>query len=103
MGATHLYTVLLIRYDRGMGRAKLIGPATTFIAGELRAQQARKEWSLDQIAERSGVSRSTVDRALKGDSALSIETLMALCDGMGLDLVTLMVEAQRHVAEAHDS
>jgi len=63
----------------------LNGPATQWIAGELRAQRSRRQWTLDDIAERSGVARSTVDRALKGEGTLAIETLIALCDGMGLD------------------
>lgn len=87
--------MLLFRYGVGMGRESLIGPATAYIAAELRAQQARHRWSLDVIAERTGVSRSTVDRALKGKSALAVEVLIPLCIGMGLDPAKILTEAAK--------
>lgn len=80
-------------YSHGMGKTPLVGPATTYIAGELRAQQARKGWTLDEIADASGVGRSTVNRALKGQSAIAVEILIPLCAGMGLDAVRLLDEA----------
>lgn len=52
-------------------------------------------WTLDQIAERSGVARPTVNRALKGESAIAIEVLIPLCAGMGLDVVKLVAEASK--------
>lgn len=76
-----------------MGLVKKVGPATEYIAGELRAQQARNGWTLDDIAARTGVDRSTVQRALKGASAIAAEVLVALCVGMGVDLSSLMREA----------
>ena len=76
-----------------MGRTALTGPATEYIAGELRAQQARRGWTLDDVVERTGVKRSTVDRAFRGQSAIAVEVLISLCAGMGLDLVELVREA----------
>lgn len=85
-----------IGYVADMGRQSLIGPATEYIAGELRAQQARHSWSLDTIAERTGIARSTVDRALKGKSALAVEILIPLAAGMGLDPAKLLTDAAKH-------
>lgn len=82
-------------YSEGMTRQPLVGPATAYIAGELRAQQARKGWTLDEIADLTGVGRSTVNRALKGQSALAIEALIPLCLGMGLDAGRLLDEASK--------
>lgn len=76
-----------------MGRQALVGPVTSYIAGELRAQKSRHRWSLDWISERSGLPRSTVDRALKGEVALSVEVLVPLCIAMQLDAATLLREA----------
>lgn len=73
-----------------VGRNTLAGPVTAYIAGELRAQKSRHQWSIDQIANRSGLARSTVDRALKGTTALSIEVLLPLCDAMELDALQLL-------------
>ena len=69
-----------------MVRKALSGPVTAYVAGELRAQKARLRWSLDEIAARSGLGRSTVDRALKGSGDIAVEALVALCDAMGMDV-----------------
>ena len=76
-----------------MGRQKSVGPATAHIAGELRAQKARRGWTYDDLEERTGLSRSTIDRALKGDTAISIEVLIPLAAGMELDLSILIDQA----------
>lgn len=85
--------MLLIRYSGGMGKEKLVGPATQYIAGELRAQKARMGWSLDDIAARSDIARGTVDRALKGLSAIAIEIFIPLAEGMELDPISLLRDA----------
>jgi len=79
-----------------MGRERLVGPATQWIAGELRAAQARQRLTLDDIVKRTGVARSTVDRSLKGESAIAVEVLIPLCAGLSVDVGWLMSEAQRH-------
>lgn len=63
------------------------------IAGELRAQKSRHRWSLDWIADRSGLPR-TVDRALKGEAAISVEVLIPLCAAMQMDAAALMRDAR---------
>ncbi len=85
--------VSLWRYCVGMTRDRLVGPATAYIAGELRAQKARHNWTFDDVAERSGVARSTVERTLKGEHAIAVEVLIPLCDAMGLDVRVLVSEA----------
>ena len=77
----------------GRGRTVLTGKATRFIAGEMTAQKVRNGWSLDDIEARTGVPRSTVDRALDGEHTLAVETLVQLCAGMGLDVVQLIRQA----------
>ena len=79
-----------------MGHGKLDGSATRYIAGELRAQRARMGWTLDQIVELTGQTRSTVNRALVGKSAIAVEALIALCAGMQIDVVKLISEAAKH-------
>ena len=60
----------------GMGRGQLTGPATAYVAGELRAERARQGLTIDELAERSGVAKTTANRALKGDTALAVEVLI---------------------------
>ena len=80
-----------------MGRDALIGPATAYIAGELRAQRGRLGYTLDELAAKSGVSRSTIDRALKGQTALAVEAFIPICGALGLDPVEL-VRQERDLA-----
>ena len=91
--ATLLCRVSLFRHAWGMTRTPLTGPATAYIAGELRAQRARKGWALDDLQALTGVARSTINRALSGDGSISVEVLIQLCAGMGLDVVSLVNEA----------
>ena len=73
-----------------MGRNSLVSPVTAHIAGELRAQKARHNWTFDDLTERTGLSRSTIDRTLKGNTAISIEVLIPLAQGMEIDLAKLL-------------
>ena len=79
----------------GMGRGQLTGPATAYVAGELRAERARQGLTIDELAERSGVAKTTVNRALKGDTALAVEVLIPLCAALRIDLGQLLNEAAR--------
>lgn len=45
----------------------------------------------------TGVPRSTVNRALKGEGTLAVETLIQLCAGMQIDVVALMRDAAKQV------
>ena len=81
--------------DLGTGRGQLTGPATAYVAGELRAERARQGLTIDELAERSGVAKTTVNRALKGDTALAVEVLIPLCAALRIDLGQLLNEAAR--------
>ena len=76
-----------------MGRKKLVGPATTHIASQLHAQKERQGWTYDDLEERTGLPRSTIERTLKGDTAISVEVLIPLAAGMDLSAATLLDEA----------
>ena len=78
-----------------MGRGQPTGPATAYVAGELRAERARQGLTIDELAERSGVAKTTVNRALKGDTALAVEVLIPLCAALCIDLGQLLNEAAR--------
>lgn len=80
-----------------MGRKQLVGPATTHIARELQAQKERQGWTYDDLEERTRLSRSTIERALKGETAISIEVLIPLAAGMELDLSALIDQASKMV------
>ena len=86
-----------------MGTSPLTGPATEYIAGELRAEMARRSWTLDQASEQSGLPRSTVNRALKGKTALAVETFITLGLTFGMDVGAVLDRAASvTITEADD-
>ena len=79
----------------GMGRTRATGPATRYIAGELRAERARQLLTLDEIETKSGVTRSTIDRMLTGRSGIPVEYLLPVCAALGIDAAKLLDAASR--------
>lgn len=79
-----------------MARRGFAGPVTAYIAGEFRAQKARHGWTFDQIAERTDLGRSTVERSLKGDVDLIVEAFVQVARALGLDPAALLRDAVRH-------
>jgi transcriptional regulator with XRE-family HTH domain len=58
---------------------------------ELRAQRA---WSLEELADRSGVSRSTLSRAERGDISPTASLLNRLCHVYGRTMSQLLSEVE---------
>ncbi len=56
--------------------------------GELRRARG---WSLDQLADHSGISRATLSRMEKGDVSPTAETLGRLCAAYGLPMSRLLM------------
>lgn len=83
-----------------MGRESLTGLATDLIAAELRAERARARLTLRELEDRTGLSRATVDRALKGESAIAVEAFVALCQALNISASGLMAAAESAVAQA---
>lgn len=80
-------------------RRATVGPATQYISGELRAQRARLEWTIDDLVKNTGVPRATAQRAMSGESAIPTEVLVALAVGMGMDIGQLMKDAAAKTKE----
>lgn len=59
--------------------------------GELRARQG---WSLDDLAERSGVSRSALSRAERGETSPTAAQLNRLCNVYGRTMSQLLSEVE---------
>lgn len=87
-------------YDTGLG------PSIDLrIADRLRALRAERGWSLDALAERTGVSRATLSRLENADVSATASVLGKLCAAYGMTLSRLMQLAEGdfvpHVA--HDA
>ncbi|MEO1199224.1 MAG: helix-turn-helix domain-containing protein [Pseudomonadota bacterium] len=60
------------------------------IADRLKALRTERDWSLDALAERSGVSRATLSRLEKAEVSATAQVLGKLCAAYGLTLSRLM-------------
>ena len=63
---------------------------TDRIARRLRELRGQRDWSLDQLAARSGVSRATLSRLEKARVSPTTEVLGRLCTAYGLTLSRLL-------------
>jgi quercetin dioxygenase-like cupin family protein len=61
----------------------------------LRAARKHFGWTLMQLAERSGVSITTISRAERGQLALGYENFAALAQALQMDMGALFAEAGR--------
>lgn len=71
-------------------RGKLIG-------GRIRQRRTECGWTLDQLAERSGVSRRMLVNVEQGSANPSIATLLRISDALGVGL-TALVDVDRSAA-----
>lgn len=65
------------------------------LAQRLRALRAERGWTLDDLAQRSGVSRATLSRLEKAEVSPTARVLGQLCAAYGMTLSRLM-----HLVEA---
>jgi transcriptional regulator with XRE-family HTH domain len=63
------------------------------IAQRLKAHRSARGWSLDELAQRSGVSRAMISRIERCDSSPTAGLLAKLSDALGVSLSSLMTEA----------
>ena len=69
------------------------------IAGRLAALRADRGWTLDALAERSGISRATLSRLERGELSPTATMLHALCAVYGWTLSRLMSDAETRPAQ----
>lgn len=63
------------------------------IAAEVRASLARSAQSALWLAERSGISKTSLSLKLKGQRSFSVEELLAVADALGIDAGALLPRA----------
>lgn len=69
-------------------------PFTERLARHLKQLRLDKGWSLEQLAERSGVSRASLSRLENASGSPTTELLGKLCTAYGLTLSRLMAQAE---------
>lgn len=68
------------------------------LAAELRAERAAKHMTIADLAERSGVSRSTLIRMLNAARPISVVPLQDLSEVLGVKTSCLLARAERRLA-----
>lgn len=63
---------------------------TDRLAGRLKSLRSEREWSLEQLATHSGVSRATLSRLENADGSPTTDILGKLCSAYGMTLSRLM-------------
>lgn len=69
-------------------------PLEARIAARLAALRAERAWSLDELAERSGVSRATLSRLERGETSPTAAVLGRLSAAFGWTLSRLLAAAE---------
>ncbi|WP_406005663.1 XRE family transcriptional regulator [Streptomyces sp. NBC_00637] len=73
-------------------------PVDVRIAGRLAELRAERGWSLGELAERSGVSRSTLSRAERAETSPTAALLNRLCHVYGRTMSRLLSEVEAEPA-----
>ena len=68
------------------------------IATRLKALRSAQGWSLDELAERCGISRASLSRLEHGDVSPTASVLGKLCAAYGLTVSRLMMSAESEFA-----
>jgi transcriptional regulator with XRE-family HTH domain len=68
------------------------------IAARLLAERTSRSWSLEQLAERSGVSRAMISKVERGESSPTAAVLGRLSAAFGLTLSQLLARAEQGTA-----
>jgi len=59
------------------------------VGAELRAARARRGWSREQLAERSGIPAATLRRYEDGTRSIPVDTLSAVVAELGLSVADI--------------
>lgn len=87
-----------------MGDMATSAPASALafgIASVLGDEKLARGLSGQQIADRTGITQAQVSRFLNAKVDISVQDLVALCDGLGLDLRDFLTKS-RDRAAAYD-
>ena len=68
------------------------------LAARLAALRTERGWSLDQLAERSGISRTTLSRLERGETSPTAVLLGRLCTAHGRTMSRLLAEVEAEPA-----
>jgi transcriptional regulator with XRE-family HTH domain len=71
---------------------------TRKVAAEIRAEMARQQMSQDQLADRIGMSQSTLSRRLTGSLPFDTTELAKVAEALGVVVTALLPNPKRRAA-----
>jgi transcriptional regulator with XRE-family HTH domain len=74
--------------------ATVVTDLDTRLAARLASLRAERGWSLDALAERSGISRTTLSRLERGETSPTASLLGRLCTAYGRTMSRLIAETE---------
>ncbi|MGW1887742.1 helix-turn-helix domain-containing protein [Streptomyces sp. NPDC001970] len=83
----------------GEGKDGHRDPVDARLAARLAELRAERGWSLDELAQRSGISRSTLSRAERGEISPTTSLLGKLCAVHGRTMSQLLSEVEAEPAQ----
>lgn len=69
-------------------------PLELILANRLRALRRQQGWSLDEMAQRAGVSRASLSRIEKAEVSPTTAVLAKICSAFGLSLSHLLAQVE---------
>lgn len=72
----------------------ILDDLTDKVATRVRTERESRNWSLAEIAERSGVSKAMISKIERGESSPTTTVLGRLCGAFGLTLSTFLTRAE---------
>ncbi|MGW5316753.1 helix-turn-helix domain-containing protein [Nocardia thailandica] len=77
-----------------------VARANAAIGAALRGLRAERDWSREELAERSGVPAITIRRIESGDRAASITNVIVLCRVLGVSPGEFLDSVDRKIEQA---
>lgn len=68
------------------------------VAAEVRAEIARQNLTITDVADRAGLARSTLHRKLRGGGAFNVDEIRWIADALDVSLTQLMPALDKAVA-----
>jgi transcriptional regulator with XRE-family HTH domain len=78
-------------------------PYTVALAATLRAECARAGWTIEEMAERSGLNYETLRRMLREERDISMDSLRRIANGLGVAPSSLMRDAESRMDDPDDA
>jgi transcriptional regulator with XRE-family HTH domain len=72
------------------------------IGSKIRASRRRRGLSLEQVAEASGISKGFISQVERDLTSISVASLVAICDALGLSIGSLFEAARRDLIRHAD-